>query len=856
MGTASTVKMTDDASRLYGSFAEQTFPELLVHVQRTGKTGLLYTASDRVKKKIYFQEGVPTAARSNIKSELIGEMLIAKGMISREHQRLALEAQKERKISFGAVLVERGILSADELFVQARRQFLTVLFSLFGVSKGKYKFEKCELPPDGYYYDVAFSNMLVFGIRQVVSVDTLEDMVGDRCQIPIPGSQFLDYSKIMFTMKELSVINQVDGSKTIDEIIRAADVEPITVFKTLLILSHHDFIHLEIEMPSDEGEEIVELEESAKASLGFQEYDPASPTEEQEVAGSDFKVSPEGIHPTSEAPVHTTVPGDPGQALQPPVPKEAAVPEAVPPAPQKAGVIDLDAKNLDEVLSTFHDGPEADAAGSPYAGALAAEDALEEESLPEAGTLSLDALLDRETESVSGPVASAFRTQQPEEEDVSGLEGLSGEAAESLPQFDEDNERDDRPMGDTHQAWSKSAFEVEDDEPKAALSPDEPQPMPAVEPGSVEAKPLSVFDDEDAAGIDPETTVGWDAPSEGGVGTPDFAKPADAQPEVEAVAVKPEASAPSPFLADTGPPSDPDEVPTAVEGDAQVPVREVPVESGSSAPPKRSRSLVFAALVVLAIGAGAFAWAPWRTEVQDRVLAVLEGTNAGVTPPAVTSVVEIPVPPAPLVAEESVSNAEAIVVPAGAVPATADDGQHDAAVTAAGIALDGVALDGVALEQREATEAPPEATTASENLTDTGGAQEDAQLQGVPSENPTLAAAMALYPVEDWWARMKAWTARVRELPRSKFTIQVEISENIDFVWEDLNQLVPKYDAMVLRYRIKDWTAYTLIVGIYDSRAQGMDALPTLPPEILRLGPLVKTMATIQKGLVEPVAKL
>jgi septal ring-binding cell division protein DamX len=839
--------MKSDASWLCGSFADPNFPELLVQLQRTGKTGVLYTAYDRVKKKIYFQDGVPTGTRSNIKSELIGEMLVAKGVISREHQRFALEVQKERKISFGAVLVEGGVLSADELFVQARRQFLTALFSLFGVRRGNYKFEECELPPEGYYYEVAFSNMLVFGIRQIVNLDTLEAMVGDRSQIPTPGSQFLDYSKIMFTVKELSVTNQVDGSKTIDEIIRASDVEPITVFKTLLILMHHDFIHFEIDIPEDEGEEIIELEASAKAALGYEEYDPANPIEEQAVAGSDFKVSPEGIHPTTGALADTAAPADAGKAPEPGGSEEKALPEAAPPtpqAPQEAGVIDLDAENLDEVLSTFHGGAAVDATSSSRADALSAEDAPEEESLPEAGALSLDALLDRETESVSGPVASASRTQQPEEEDVSGFEGLSGEVAESLPQFDEENERDDRLMGDPHQAWSKSAFEVDDDEPKAALSPDAPQPTLAVEPESVEAKPLPGLDDEDAVGIDSETAVGWDAPSEDAGGTPDFPEPADGQHEVEAVAVKPEVSAPSPFLADPGSPSDADKVLAALEPDAQVAVREMSAASGRSASPKRSRSLFFAALVVLAIGAGAFAWTPWRTEFQDWVLARLDRTNAGVTPPAATPAVEIPVPPAPLMAEESVSNAEAIAVPAGAVPATADDGQRDPAVTAAGVAL----------EKSAATE-PPEVTTASEDLTDTGGAQEDAELQGVPSENPTLAAAIALYPLEDWWARMKAWTARVRELPRSKFTIQVEISENIDFVWEDLNQLVPKYDAMVLRYRIKDWTAYTLIVGIYDSRAQGMDALQTLPPEILRLGPLVKTMATIQKGLVEPVAK-
>ncbi len=888
MGTASTMKMTDDASRLYGNFADQTFPELLVHLHGLGKTGILYTVSDRVKKKIYFQDGIPTGARSNIKSELIGEMLVAKGVISREHQRFALEAHKKRKISFGAVLVQEGVIFAEELFVQARRQFLTVLFSLFGMRKGNYKFEECDLPSDGYYYDVAFSNMLVFGMRQISNLDTLENMVGDRSQIPTPGDRFLDYSKIMFTVKELSVINQVDGSKSIDEIVRASDVEPLTVFKTLLILMHHDFIGFKLDMPEDEGEEIVELEESTKLSLGYQEYCPSNPTEEQAVAGSDFKISPEGIHPAGEPSAEAVGSPEVKQDLEQAVSEETVVPEATPNEPPEERVIDLDAENLDEVLSAFHDGVEIEATASADTDALSPGNTQEGESLPETGTLPLEARSNEKTESDAGPVTSAFRVQQPEHEDKTAPEGFAEE--QPLPQFEEEDLGDrflgnpeqesttspvgeddgeqtsavdpqeplpqfeeedlgDRFLGNPEQESTTNPVGEDDGEQTSAVDPQEPQMAPPTGSASVKAPPPPALEAEAETGSDPNTGLPWDASpaDQGDSPAPQWTDAADERPVgQDAATATADADGPSPFLADPGPARYVDEAEATEQAGAEPSVIDRGAASESGPPAQRKRSPAFALLLVLVVGGGIFAWTPWRTDLQDWVFTRLGQSGNGAVQPAANPTVEIPVGTDLPVADGPVSNENEAAVAVSANTVETDDvGASEAS---------GIDEGAATTEDARRASGASEGATAAQQLPEAGDAQAGADLEGVPSENPALAAAAALYPVEDWWSQMQAWTARVRELPRSKFTIQVQITENIDFVWEDLKQLLPEHDAMVLRYRIKDWAAYTLIVGIYDSRAQGMEALQTLPPEILRLGPLVKTMATIQKGLVEPVA--
>ncbi len=103
-----------------------------------------------------------------------------------------------------------------------------------------------------------------------------------------------------------------------------------------------------------------------------------------------------------------------------------------------------------------------------------------------------------------------------------------------------------------------------------------------------------------------------------------------------------------------------------------------------------------------------------------------------------------------------------------------------------------------------------------------------------------------------WTAQMRRWRERIEKTPTDKYTIQIEIAAGRRAILDDLERLLPEFDAMVLAYRVRGWSAYTLISGIYDSRREGREAIGELPPYFQALGPLVKTLPTIQKGLIDP----
>ncbi len=271
------------------------FPDLLLYLRRIQATGVLYISRERIRKKVYISAGIPTAAQSNLKHELLGEFLVSRGAITADQQQQALTLHVEKKINFAAAAMELGAIGRTDLFNLARQHFLTILYSLFGLKSGTYRFDEQELPQVLFCYQVSFSRMLVFGLRLIADREVLLDMLGDLNKVAVPTDRFSEYGQIMFTDKEVSTIHQIDSKRTLKEIIESSRTPSLTAMKTLLVLLYHGLIRFEVELDGQAQEELVDLEERDAQLLGFQSYEPGRLDEEEAVAGEDFLIPPHGI---------------------------------------------------------------------------------------------------------------------------------------------------------------------------------------------------------------------------------------------------------------------------------------------------------------------------------------------------------------------------------------------------------------------------------------------------------------------------------------------------------------------------------------------------------------------------------
>src|SRR5262249_26744353 len=108
-----------------------------------------------VKKVVYFEDGMPAFALSNLLSDRLRQFLVRTGKIRPEQLAdVALMAQQTKRRT-GDILVERGLLRDTERLYYVGQQVKSIIYSLFAWEEGTYvmsfggKARGENLEPDG-----------------------------------------------------------------------------------------------------------------------------------------------------------------------------------------------------------------------------------------------------------------------------------------------------------------------------------------------------------------------------------------------------------------------------------------------------------------------------------------------------------------------------------------------------------------------------------------------------------------------------------------------------------------------------------------------------------------------------------
>jgi CheY-like chemotaxis protein/cytochrome c-type biogenesis protein CcmH/NrfG len=100
---------------LSGSLAERGVPRLLLDLTDGLQTGTLGLSRGKMRKEIYLREGKVVGADSNLRQEALGTLLCAKGIIDERQLTYLLAETKARGHKMGAVLIELGWLSPEDV---------------------------------------------------------------------------------------------------------------------------------------------------------------------------------------------------------------------------------------------------------------------------------------------------------------------------------------------------------------------------------------------------------------------------------------------------------------------------------------------------------------------------------------------------------------------------------------------------------------------------------------------------------------------------------------------------------------------------------------------------------------------
>ncbi|HXV63179.1 MAG TPA: DUF4388 domain-containing protein [Vicinamibacteria bacterium] len=144
------------------------FPDLLLAVCRTGKTGHLLFSSGEAEKTVIIQDGQVIFAKSSSTDDRLGPYLMRARKIRFEHL-IELSRFISPAKRFGTVLVESGVLTPKDLVQGVIGQVRSIVLSLFGWSEAAYAFEERSLEKETITLRIPTAKLIADGVRQVTS---------------------------------------------------------------------------------------------------------------------------------------------------------------------------------------------------------------------------------------------------------------------------------------------------------------------------------------------------------------------------------------------------------------------------------------------------------------------------------------------------------------------------------------------------------------------------------------------------------------------------------------------------------------------------------------------------------------
>ncbi len=206
----------DDA----GEFNLTSPMRVLFRLMTARATGLLVVAVGGIKKEIYVRDGQPEYVSSNVASELFGNYLVTKGVLSDGELAMALAMMPHYGGKLGDTLVGLGLLKPLEVFRHLTRQVRTKIIDVCTWNKGSFGwYAGRENPREAFPLDFNAFEILGAG-AMALSDDFIESWIAKHGALRLRSSRTRRVGPERFEVKGLvELCELLDGRRSVGDLV-------------------------------------------------------------------------------------------------------------------------------------------------------------------------------------------------------------------------------------------------------------------------------------------------------------------------------------------------------------------------------------------------------------------------------------------------------------------------------------------------------------------------------------------------------------------------------------------------------------------------------------------------------------
>ncbi len=233
---------TDGDTDLSGQLAATSLSEILTLLGQQSQTGTLRVFTEGARVEIFFRKGhIDFAAAVGVAEEfLLGRFAVASGDIAPDALARVLDARarlSEKPPLFGRDLVDRGLITSDQLKSAMRRQTAELVYESLRWSRGTFRFRRSDELPElaqEAALAIAVDALLLEGFRRVDEWRLIErdiqsfDLVFVRAE-----DRIADLPRGTLTRDEIAVLDALSGKNSVRDVVRSLRMGSFDVSKIL-----------------------------------------------------------------------------------------------------------------------------------------------------------------------------------------------------------------------------------------------------------------------------------------------------------------------------------------------------------------------------------------------------------------------------------------------------------------------------------------------------------------------------------------------------------------------------------------------------------------------------------------------
>ena len=211
-----------------GDLAERPLPEVLRTIHHYRVPGVVEARNGpEACKRLYVKDGNIIFASSTDIQDSLGCYMLNTGMIDAEQFRTTMRDRRASERRYGAIVLERGLVPASDLYRAIRLQMAEILWSLFSWTEGKITFTVGDFrEPSTTSIQIPIRLAIKDGTRRCGNPSALLDSVGGATAVLEPDFALEDLIDVSLRADEHVLLELVDGVRTVRQVVSEGPFDP------------------------------------------------------------------------------------------------------------------------------------------------------------------------------------------------------------------------------------------------------------------------------------------------------------------------------------------------------------------------------------------------------------------------------------------------------------------------------------------------------------------------------------------------------------------------------------------------------------------------------------------------------